>query len=70
MVGGYCWASRTVRRHGDDGGDDGDGDGNVDDVQTRWGIQQSLSYCVRRHCVLRLQLEVQCQIQLVQCVGG
>ena len=69
-MGGYCWASRTVRRHGDDGGDDGDGDGDVGDVQTWWRMYQSLSSCVLGHCELRLQLKVHCQIQLVRCKGG
>ena len=62
--------TRTVRKHGGDGDGGGDDDDNVDGVQTNWGTQLSLSYCARNHCGLRSQLEVQCQILLVQCVSG
>ena len=54
---------------GDDDDDDDDDD-DVDGVQHSWGAQLALTCCARTHCGVRLQLGVQCQILLVQCVNG
>ena len=53
---------------GDD--DDDDDDDDVDDVQHSWGSQLALTCCARTHFGVRLQLGIQNQILLVQCVNG
>ena len=60
--------TRSARIDGGDDDDDDDDD-DVDGAQTNWGAQLALSCCARTHCGVRLQLGVQCQILLVQCVN-